>query len=245
MNRAVFICLCILLSGLCIVCGFCAFRELYDQKKDADVFEQIKETVKPLPMNTSDTSAEEIPSDEKTDLSAITPNGDCIGWITISGTALNYPVMYTPDAPEYYLRRNFYKEYSQSGVPFLDARCTMSSSNLIIYGHNMKNGTMFSALKGYIKKSFWDSHQMVTLQLYDNCYQFEVFAVLITDVSERFYSFICASGEDNYNDMIQYAKKKAVYDTGITPEYGDRLLTLSTCYGSAKSGRILILARQI
>lgn len=70
-------------------------------------------------------------------------NSDCFGWISIKGTNINYPVMHTPDNPQMYLNRNFYCEYSFSGVPFLDGRCSADSTNLIIYGHHMNNGTMF------------------------------------------------------------------------------------------------------
>lgn len=78
------------------------------------------------------------------------------GWITIEGTPVNYPVMFTPDQPDFYLKHGFDKEYSAYGVPFVGENCTLSprSDNLIIYGHHMKNGTMFAALADYENKDF-------------------------------------------------------------------------------------------
>ena len=86
-------------------------------------------------------------------------NSDMICWIDIEGTKISYPVMYTPNDPEHYLHRDFNGEYSYSGLPFLDSRCDIDkSSNLIIYGHNMKNSTMFSQLLNYEDYDFWKEH---------------------------------------------------------------------------------------
>ena len=91
-------------------------------------------------------------------------NTECIGWLSIAGTNINYPVMHTPDNPQKYLHRSFYEEYSQSGVPFLDSRCNSDSTNLIMYGHNMNNGTMFANLCNYTDFSYFTQHPTVILE---------------------------------------------------------------------------------
>ena len=148
----------------------------------------------------------------------IAVNGDCIGWLSIDGTSISYPVMYTPSEPQKYLRRSFYGQYSQSGVPFLDGRCNLQSTNLIIYGHNMKNGTMFADLKKYVDRDFLNAHRTVKFETMDGIRYFTVTKVLKTNTSDAWYDRIAA--EDG------------------------RHLILSTCYGSGKDGRLLIIAAE-
>ena len=126
--------------------------------------------------------------------------------------------MHTPSDPQKYLRRNFYGKYSQSGVPFLDGRCDIQSTNLIIYGHNMKNGTMFADLKKYVDKDFLSAHRTVKFETADGVQTFTVTEVLKTNISNEWYNRI--SAEDG------------------------RQLILSTCYGSGKDGRLLIIAAE-
>lgn len=141
-----------------------------------------------------------------------------IGWLSIDGTNISYPVMHTPSDPQKYLRRNFYGKYSQSGVPFLDGRCDLQSSNLIIYGHNMRNGTMFSDLKRYVDRDFLNAHRTVKFETADGVQTFIVTEALKTNTSDTWYDRIAT--ED------------------------DRQLILSTCYGSGKDGRLLIIAAE-
>ena len=145
-------------------------------------------------------------------------NADCIGWLSIDGTNISYPIMHTPSDPQKYLRRNFYGKYSQSGVPFLDGRCDLQSTNLIIYGHNMRNGTMFSDLKRYVDRDFLNAHRTVKFETADGVQTFIVTEALKTNTSDTWYDRIAT--ED------------------------DRQLILSTCYGSGKDGRLLIIAAE-
>lgn len=171
-------------------------------------------------------------------------NSDCIGWLSIPGTVVNYPVMYTPKNPQKYLRKNFNGEYSISGVPFVDWKCIPDSDNIIVYGHNMKNGTMFSGLKGYLKDDFLYAHQTIEFENADGKHRYTVLASVLTDKADAWYSFISAADSDFYSETVEKILNKAKVKTGIIPEYGDRLLTLSTCYGSSKSGRLIIIAKE-
>jgi len=168
---------------------------------------------------TTDADTEPEPTEQKRNLAPIMEqNSECIGWIYIEGTAVNYPVMHTPSDPQKYLRKNFEKKYSVSGIPFLDYRCT-PDTNLIIYGHNMKNGTMFSDLKKYLDKTFREQHPAIELETADGVRYFTVTEVIKTDIYDKRY-------ED------------------IEVKDGRQKLILSTCYGSAKSGRLLVIAEE-
>lgn len=134
-----------------------AGHDLWRQKQAQDTFEDLADLVT-APEDPEESQAEssapeesaeaQEPQEEQRNLSLLfEQNADCIGWICIPGTAVDYPLMHTPEDSEKYLRKDFYGAYSINGVPFLDGRCSLESANLIIYGHNMKNGTMFGSLK--------------------------------------------------------------------------------------------------
>lgn len=141
-------------------------------------------------------------------------NSDCIGWICIEGTNINYPVMHTPEEPLKYLKKDFYGNESSSGVPFLDYRCTLDT-NIIIYAHNMRNGTMFADLKKYLDDEFRNTHSVMEFETENGCEYYTVCDVRIVDKYDEWY------------DKIQSNNK---------------FLTLSTCYGSNKDQRLVVIA---
>lgn len=244
-NKWIFLFAMVLCLALVIVGTVFTLRDCSQQQKDKEVFEQLSVFIAEPIVSISDTASSEDPAPaEKPTI--YSENPECIGWLSIEGTNLSYPVMHTPDEPTKYLNRNFYGEYSSAGVPFLDARCDLSNSdNLIFYGHRMKNGTMFSCLKKYIDKSFRDSHTTVKLQTADGVFYFEVFAVISTTKTDGWYCFTKAINSAEYDSMIDYAIENSLYDTGIKPEQGDRIISLSTCYGSGNDGRLIIVAREL
>ena len=172
-------------------------------------------------------------------------NDDFVGWLCIPETDINYPVMHTPNDPEKYLRRNFQGEYSESGVPFLDFRCSLDSDNLIIYGHNMMNGTMFAALQGYVQEDFCKVHPIVEFQTADGCAEYQVFAVAWVKSNDDWYKFVNAGAAKDFNNAVEKIIGKALFQIGSSPEFGTQILTLSTCYDSAHNGRLLVLAAKI
>ena len=169
-------------------------------------------------------------------------NSECFGWISISGTNINYPVMHTPSNPQKYLNKNFYSEYSFSGTPFLDARCSADSTNLIIYGHHMNNGTMFADLCNYTDYSYFTEHPTVVLETKDGAFAYSVFSVMKVKSDDDWYRFLTTDLDKTYEKWVSYAKEKSIYNTGTTPVYGQQILTLSTCYGYNQDDRILVLA---
>lgn len=178
-------------------------------------------------------------------------NNDLAGWLTIPGTAIDYPVMFTPEEPEYYLQRGFDKEYSVSGTPFIDGRCAVAprSDNLVIHAHNMRDGSMFADLLRYAERDFWRDHPRLVFYAGGERQDYAVLAAFRTaDYADRLefcYEFITAGDEAAYEDFVAQAKRAALYETGVTAEPGDLLLTLSTCAYHTDDGRFVVLARAV
>lgn len=255
-----------LLSAVVVFCGVQIWQEYSSRQKDIDAFAELaelaeikepdepKETAEPDTDGDAENSDMESDTQEEQENPVLTPrhdipllisqNNDCIGWISIDNTAVDYPVMHTPDWPQKYLRMNFYQQYSDSGVPFMDYRCTLESDNLIIFGHNMRNGTMFSSLREYLNDGRLSSNPTILLETEDGAHEFTIFAAACVDKLDSWYSFINAESEDAFNEAVQRIIQNAYFTNGDAPEYGDRLLTLSTCYGSTRSSRLIIIAKE-
>lgn len=239
----------VLLSGTLLFSGAMIWKELSDRQKEKEEFSALAELVEAPAANppvTSETPpAEADEPDEAAELRDLAPlfaqNSDCMGWLCVPGTQINYPVMHTPEKPQKYLRRSFYGEYSQSGVPFLDYRCSLDSDNLIIYGHNMKNGTMFGELKNYLDEEFRLANPVIELQTEGGLEYYTVFAVAVVEKSDPWYSFSDASGSEGFAGQVAAIIQKSLYNTGAAPVFGQQIITLSTCYGSSKDGRLLVI----
>lgn len=179
-------------------------------------------------------------------------NADMVGWVQIEGTSIDYPVMQTPADPNYYLKHDFEKNYTDYGCPFIQANCDAlaPSDNLIIYGHNMKDGSMFADLAKYRSKDFWQAHKTVRFDTALGSSAYEIFAVIHTTVQADsadafpFYRFVNAVAPEDFADYVSACQSRVLYDTGISAEYGDKLLTLSTCDNITDDGRWLVIAKQ-
>lgn len=242
--------LLVLFAVIFTFAAFMIIRELSRQRKDIDSFQSLSALVAPESVETlppSPENGESVPVPEKpVILRNLAPlferNSDCIGWLYIEGTKIDYPVMHTPKNPEQYLHRNFDNQYSAAGVPFADASCTLADDNLVIYGHNMKNGTMFADITKYRDKAYYTEHPTVELQTAQGLTQYAVFAVVQVRNDDSWYFFHTADDEAGYNNKVAEIKSRALYDTGITPTHGQQLITLSTCYGADKESRIIVIA---
>ena len=171
-------------------------------------------------------------------------SGDCVGWLTIPGTSVSYPVMHTPKDPQKYLHRDFFGAYSDSGTPFLDGQCTLDFGNLIIYGHNMIAGTMFGGLKRYRSVDYAQGHQTIVLETQNGTRIFRVFAVAVLDKGNAWYGFLQSNSAEMYNANVNRLLSSAILKIGDAPSAGERLLTLSTCTGVTKSERLVIVAAE-
>lgn len=179
-------------------------------------------------------------------------NNELIGWLKIDGTKIDYPVMQTADN-DYYLSHNFNKDKDGNGCLFLDCSCTVfpRATNMIIYGHHMKSGNMFGNLQKYAKESYWREHS--TIQ-FDTIYEKGTYEVMYAfyskvydndDLVFKYYQFTNANSETEFNYYMNEMKALSLYDTGVTAEYGDTLLTLSTCDHSQTGGRFAVVAKRV
>lgn len=199
-----------------------------------------------------DDMAQTITIEENTDENAdndsgiadlINQNPNCIGWIRINGTRIDYPVMQTKDNPQYYLRRDFNKQYSYLGTPFMDSRCDVNyDNNLIIYGHNMRDGKMFADLLKYREKSYFKEHNTINLISANGVQKYTVIAVCKVKNNDDWYNYTCQTDKESFNNLISHIKDKSLYQTDETVEYGDHFLTLSTCEYSQTDGRLIVIA---
>lgn len=216
-------------------------RELWIQQREKKEFQELQKIVY------GEECTEEKPGEKlcerKRNLSTLHKrNSDCIGWLYIPDTQINYPVMHTPGEPQKYIHKNFEESYSYSGVPFLDDRCDLNSDNLILYGHNMNNGTMFAGIMKYEEKDYFVKHPMIVLETLTECREYRIFAVMYGKTSDAWYRFIQAQKKEEYEWLVKGVKKNALYETGITPVYGEQILTLSTCSNREKDSRLLVTA---
>lgn len=178
-------------------------------------------------------------------------NNHVAGWIKIDGTKINYPVMHTPEEPNYYLKRNFNGEYSEHGCIYIREECDMlePSDNITVYGHNMLDGSMFAYLLKYENKETWEYNPLI---FFDNLYEYHVykiFAVFKTEASIdkgfKYHNMIDAKDKADFDNFIATAKELSFYDTGITPKYGDKIICLSTCEYTLENGRFVVAAVRI
>lgn len=179
-------------------------------------------------------------------------NKSLIGWVQIADTVIDYPVMQTVNN-EYYLDHNFHQEYDKNGSIFLDAACSVypRSTNLIIYGHHMKSGSMFGSLQNYQSESYYEDHKIIQ---FDTIYEEGTYEVMFVfrdrvysqeDVNFKYYEFIDANSEEEFYSYMDEMAAASYYDTGVVAHYGDQLLTLSTCDYQQDNGRFVVVARRI
>ena len=257
MNKKYIIILSLLIVILAIS-SFFIIKEFAENKKETDIYDELQEIV--LEENTDidttnvDTEIEksEGESSNKYNLENIAKiNSDVIGWIKIENTNIDYPVMQNGD---YYLHRNIYKNYSSYGTPYLAEYCNIQySDNLIIYGHHMNDNSMFAQLDDYKKNSFYNKHKFIKFYSYYNGQTIEknyeialVFkTVVYSDKGFKYFNYTNFNDIQELNEFVDNCKNLQCYDTGVDINYGDKLITLSTCEYSQKNGRMVIVAKQI
>ena len=177
-------------------------------------------------------------------------NSDIIGWIKIDGTNINYPVMQNIKESEFYIRRNFYKDYSVYGTPFLDNSCNLDTSdNLIIHGHHMMNQKMFGELENFKDREYYDNHKTIQFYTFDELKVYEIIAVSRTTLYKndtfKYYQCVNFLNENELNYFLEKCNELNFYSTEIDVEYGDKFITLSTCEYSKKNSRLFVVGKLI
>lgn len=259
MNRISKIILVLLIVILAISSYF-FIKELVKNKKETEVFEDLQEILENTEKTTDENPyIDDLEKEESNMLSQNTYNlenianinTDVIGWIKIDGTNIDYPVMQNGD---YYLHKDIYKNYSSHGTPYLANYCDVNNSdNLIIYGHHMKDNTMFSQLEKYKNYNFYQNHRYIKFYTLENGITIEndyevIFAfktIAYSDEGFRYYSYTNFQNEEEFAEFVEKCRNLEFYNTEVIGTNKDKYITLSTCEYSQKNGRMIVVAKKV
>lgn len=223
----------------------------YDELASLKGTDPVSDNIEQKPLFTL-AEAEKVPDILDEYKNIYIKNKSVIGWLTIDGTGIDYPVMQTVNN-DYYLDHDFNGKEDKNGSIFLDCNCNamFRSTNLIIYGHHMKSGKMFGNLKKYESEDYCKEHNIIQFDtiyekgLYEVMYVFRDNIKDAEDVSFKYYQFIDAASPEEFESNMNAMSKMSLYDTGVTASYGDDILTLSTCNGSTSTARFVVVAKRI
>ena len=273
-KRIIGICLIIVFSVSAIVSGRLFWKEYRDAKASEEVFSSLAGLVQDTGQNGGEDGStgdytdatgigtldndEVLPDEEMAAEDAAKAyekygalyeqNNDFVGWIQIDGTNINYPVMQTPDNPDYYLKHSFEKTWSSYGVPYLDEACVIGqSNNLVIYGHHMSNGSMFCDLELYSDPAFCMDHPVIRFDTLTSFGEYEVIAVFRYNTNQETFRYDreVNMDEGRFSWFIEQVHARELFSTGKDASFGDQLLTLSTCEYTYKNGRLVVVARKV
>lgn len=254
-----------------VSCSFLLGRSLWIQREEQSTFEVLRmeieksrlENQNEKPENKKETKEiEKMAEDEENEnqrANDILPeykelaemNPDFAGWIFIDGTRIDYPVMESAEEQERYLHRDFYGKDSYSGTPFVGSGSLKAGSSVVfLYGHHMRNGTMFADLMKYREKKFWKRHPVISLDTRYEHRQYQIFSAFYANEEEWIRDgeilFLAAGARRSLKtEEMELLVKKGLYDTGIVPEAGDSLLFLVTCSYQETGGRFVVVGRRI
>ena len=243
MKKIIYGVVIILLIGVMLISSYFIFKNIQEDKKQENTFEELVEIAEDKEQNTDNTKEDSINIEELYEI-----NNDIVGWIKIENTSINYPVMQTKDRPNYYLRKDFYKKYSQWGTPFLAENCDIETSdNLIIYGHHINNSKMFGELEKYRNQEFYKNHKFIKFYTKEDVAEYEIVSVFKTSASNgfKYYEFVKTNEKKEFETFIKKCEELSFYNTENDAEYGDKLLTLVTCDYSVKNGRLVVIAKKV
>ena len=273
-KRIIGICLIIVFSVSAIVSGRLFWKEYRDAKASEETFSSLAGLVQDTGQNGGEDGStgdytdatgigtldndEVLPDEEMAAEDAAKAyekygalyeqNNDFVGWIQIDGTNINYPVMQTPDNPDYYLKHSFEKTWSDYGVPYLDESCVIGqSNNLVIYGHHMSNGSMFCDLELYSDPAFCMDHPVIRFDTLTSFGEYEVIAVFRYNTNQETFRYDreVNMDEGRFSWFIEQVHARELFSTGKDASFGDQLLTLSTCEYTYKNGRLVVVARKV
>lgn len=169
-------------------------------------------------------------------------NGDCVGWIKVKDTRIDYPVMYTARNPEYYLHRNFEKEDSFAGTPFMGEGSqpeNPKANSQIVYAHHMRDGSMFGQLERFNDKDWAESH-VIRYRDNDGTHKYHAFAAMYVDLSGNsnpyeYWNHVGVLSKTAYREFVKDVNGRSLYSTKWKAKYGQKIMMLSTCsYGTSE-----------
>jgi len=252
MRKIICIILTLFLASSAAFAGYQIFREYSERKESADTYNDLENLIS-FPEVLPEKEPDEIISSESGETEPVsagptvdfteltTINGDCVAWIYIEGTAVNYPVVQGTDN-SYYLKHLFNGKWNSAGCIFLDSRVSedISDRHSIIYGHHMKDGTMFSGLTKYKKQSYYEEHPEGLLITPDCTYRIEFFAGYVSSVEDPSWKIGFESDAD-FELWIKEAQKRSWFTSPLSPAVTDRILTLSTCSYEFDNARFVLV----
>ena len=263
MKKILFTSVVVLLLAAFGVSAFMVGNYLIEGKKQADRYDELSNIAANAHTETTESEETEATTapDETTEPTEPTMipgykelyemNDHMVGWIKMEGTKMDYPVMQTPDEPNFYLYRNFDKKDSARGSVYVREVCDVNepSDNLTIFGHNMADGSMFACLSNYTNKRAWENNSLIFFDTLYEYHTYKIFAVFKTSANIgqgfSYHRFVDAETEEEFNEFVSTCKQLSFYDTGITPVYGDKLICLSTCEYTLDNGRLVVAAVRI
>lgn len=240
MKKIIYRIVMILLIGIMLISSYFIYKSKKEDKLQENIFEEI------IDVAVKSEIKEEQQEIDMQELYNI--NNDIVGWLKIDDTNINYPVMQTKDKPNYYLRRNFYKEYSQWGTPFLAESCDIQSSdNLIIYGHHINNSKMFGELEHYKKEEYYKNHKYIKFYTMNEKKEYEIIAVFktVAYTGFKYYQYNSFNNQREFETFIKKCRELSFYNIEKNINYGEKLIILSTCEYSQENGRLVVVAKEI
>lgn len=264
MKKTLFIAVVVLLLAAFGISAVMVGNYVIEGKQQEDRYDELSEIAnsQTQPAQTTvETTVETEPTEETTEPTEpgmiagyqdiYEMNNDVVGWIKMEGTKMDYPVMQTPEDPDYYLYKSFDKKDTARGSIFAwgDADIKEPSDNITLFGHNMADGSMFACLNAYTNKTAWDNNSLIFFDTLTEYHTYKIFAVFKTSANIgqgfSYHKFVDAANEEEFNEFVSTCKELSFYDTGITPVYGDKLICLSTCEYTLDNGRLVACAVRI
>lgn len=277
MKKWIFITLIVIFAAVFLLSGWYLLDYFMESKEAADQYEELAQIVedarqeparpgKPGPVPEVEQTPEEtkepwiyVTDPETGESVAVLPeysqlytmNNHMVGWIQIPGTRINYPVLQEPEYTDYYLKRNFYRDYSDYGAIYVREDCDVNrpSDNMTIYGHRMNDGSMFADLHEYKEASFYKEHPYIYFDTLTEYHTYEILSVFLISSTVtntfQYHLMVDAENQGEFAEFINQCKSRSLYDTGVDAVYGDKLITLSTCEYSNDNGRLVVVAKRI
>ena len=245
MKKIIYVLFLLLLISIMLISSIFIYNEVKEDNKQEKIFEELSNIIE---TKEETSSKQEIVEDEINIEELYNINNDLVGWLKIENTSIDYPVMQTKNRPNYYLRRNFYKEYSIMGTPYIAEQCDLNKSdNLIVYGHHINGNKMFGELEKYKKEEFYKNHSIIKFYTKDEIQEYKIISVFktVAHTGFEYYKYYNFKNESEFNTFIEKCKKLAFYNIEDTASYGDKLITLSTCEYSQDNGRLVVVAKKI
>lgn len=178
-------------------------------------------------------------------------NHDLVGWLTVPGTNVDYPVVQRKESVDYYLHRDYYGNKDSHGCLYIREQCDVvkPSDNVTLYGHRMKDQTMLAQLAKYESKAYWQDNQYLYFDTLTEHHTYQIIYVFTTTASQgegfAYHLLVDAADAEEFNSFLVNCAQNSLYDTGLSATYGDKLLTLSTCEYSHENGRLVVVAKRI